>query len=391
MKPLKGTYERCVAAIHSAMAGAADKRAEDVAIYLAHVEGATSLRRLSKACGKPATTVHRAIRRMEALRDDPLVDLAFEGLGAAARLLLSGDLHNEDPIEGQEPAPFAKEILAFAYRDRVAACALERLAEPEAFLMVAAGAEKAGIFSRRNKFRRPLSLLTIEVAADFAIRDWTRCKTRTSVSSKYVISDAGRVWLRRRLAAAKGATTRDATALPLTTWHAERVTRGVAREISDVEPLRVKLGGSSISWLISRKGPDGAPLLTAEEVEAAERLRADFECAQAERCEGGRIEMKVGPLISRGQLDFALEELGPTLADVALRICCHLEGLEAIEKGMGWSARSAKVVLKIALQQLALHYSRSPKPLLHSNGFTPSIIPAPAADDSHGNPVTAVA
>ena len=46
----------------------------------------------------------------------------------------------------------------------------------------------------------------------------------------------------------------------------------------------------------------------------------------------------------------------PGLGDVALRCCCRLEGLEAVEQTMGWSARSGKIVLRIALQRLARHY-----------------------------------
>ncbi|MEL7000696.1 MAG: DUF6456 domain-containing protein, partial [Pseudomonadota bacterium] len=52
----------------------------------------------------------------------------------------------------------------------------------------------------------------------------------------------------------------------------------------------------------------------------------------------------------------ALGSLGPGLADVTLRTCCFLEGLEACERRMGWSARSGKIVLQLALQRLADHY-----------------------------------
>jgi hypothetical protein len=52
----------------------------------------------------------------------------------------------------------------------------------------------------------------------------------------------------------------------------------------------------------------------------------------------------------------ALRDLGPGLGDVALRCCCFLEGLEAAERRMGWSSRSGKIVLRIALQRLKRHY-----------------------------------
>ena len=56
----------------------------------------------------------------------------------------------------------------------------------------------------------------------------------------------------------------------------------------------------------------------------------------------------------------AMEALGPGLSDIVFRICCFLEGLETAEKRLGWSARSGKVVLKIALERLALHYGIAP-------------------------------
>ena len=61
-------------------------------------------------------------------------------------------------------------------------------------------------------------------------------------------------------------------------------------------------------------------------------------------------------MFARERVAKAVEALGPGLSDVALRVCCFLEGLEATEKRMGWAARSGKVVLKLALQRLVAHY-----------------------------------
>ncbi|MGR3586598.1 MAG: DUF6456 domain-containing protein, partial [Pseudooceanicola nanhaiensis] len=52
----------------------------------------------------------------------------------------------------------------------------------------------------------------------------------------------------------------------------------------------------------------------------------------------------------------ALRDLGPGLGDVVLRCCCYQQGLETAEQTLGWSARSGKIVLRIALQRLRRHY-----------------------------------
>ena len=48
--------------------------ARDAAIYLAHTEQGESLRALAEATGTHPSTVMRTVRRVEARRDDPLVD-----------------------------------------------------------------------------------------------------------------------------------------------------------------------------------------------------------------------------------------------------------------------------------------------------------------------------
>ena len=106
---------------------------------------------------------------------------------------------------------------------------------------------------------------------------------------------------------------------------------------------------------------------------AGERLREDFELAQmaprmAQNWDHFLTHVDEGTTspgapgygaeAARARLIGALRELGPGLGDVALRCCCYLEGLETAEKKMGWSARSAKIVLRIALHRLRRHYAR---------------------------------
>jgi len=57
-----------------------------------------------------------------------------------------------------------------------------------------------------------------------------------------------------------------------------------------------------------------------------------------------------------------LQDLGPGLSDVVLRCCCYLEGLETVEKKLAWSARSGKIVLRIALLRLRRHYEETTGP-----------------------------
>ena len=59
---------------------------------------------------------------------------------------------------------------------------------------------------------------------------------------------------------------------------------------------------------------------------------------------------------ARERVAAALRDLGPGLGDMVLRCCCFLEGLETAERRLGWSARSGKIVLRIALMRLKRHY-----------------------------------
>ncbi len=139
--------------------------------------------------------------------------------------------------------------------------------------------------------------------------------------------------------------------------------------------IRYNVAENPVAVLARRKDKDGQRFLGPELVAAAERLREDFELAQMGprvaqnwdrfltgadrggfRPDAGGAE---GPRAARDRVAVALRDLGPGLGDVVLRCCCFLEGMEVVEDRMGWSARSGKIVLRIALQRLRRHYDEA--------------------------------
>lgn len=344
----------------------------DVATYLAHTVAGLSMRSIAASLGRPPSTIMRAVRRVEARRDDPLFDRLLCELEAgdpAAFAYPSPPTDNSEPGMSREnpsaapKAPTKQEIST-----------LRRLSEPDAFLMVAKGGDKAGVFSRTNQFRRPLALITLENATALLTRDWVKCIRNSELSAKYEITSAGRAALRRAVAAdePKQATGFAEAQSPFSSQHQLCGARRIANiHTGEIETVRVNLGESPLGWLAKRKNARGEALLSMDEVEAGERFREDFEMAQigpkvgqdwrrfltaGDKPTGAGRTPSEGPMFARERVANAVEALGPGLSDVALRVCCFLEGLEATEKRMGWAARSGKVVLKLALQRLVVHY-----------------------------------
>ena len=103
---------------------------------------------------------------------------------------------------------------------------------------------------------------------------------------------------------------------------------------------------------------------------AGEKLRRDFTLGQmtprmgvnwgAPVVSGGRGSGADNAsdiaIAARQRLNRALAAAGPGLSDLLFDVCCHLMPLEQVESGRGWAKRSARVVLKIALDRLAAHY-----------------------------------
>jgi len=128
---------------------------------------------------------------------------------------------------------------------------------------------------------------------------------------------------------------------------------------------------SPLGWLARRKGRDGQPLIEPIQLQAGERLRADFTRANltpnvtsswdASRAQGRRGQSGGGTftdavVAAREQVNRALDAVGPEFAGVLLDVCCFLKGLEEVERERRWPLRSAKVVLQLGLNRLARHY-----------------------------------
>ena len=111
--------------------------------------------------------------------------------------------------------------------------------------------------------------------------------------------------------------------------------------------------------------------IDAVQFDAGERLRRDFTLAGLTprmsidltqpliRNSGGqRLEAPLTDMVLAAKQRFsaAMRAAGPGLNDLLFDVCCHLRGLEEAERANGWPTRSAKVVLRIALERLAEHY-----------------------------------
>ncbi len=297
-------------------------------------------------------------------------DPACEAAGGAVAI--------DRPIERQEkklPQSSAEKAVLKREFDRECRRLLRKLEEPKSFMLVAEGAQKAGVFSPNNAYAKPVAMAPRPIVKAMLSHDLIARGHRQGLAARYEITEAGRA----RLARLTGRTReRDRAQDGPNAFAAQHQLDGERRftdeETGKTQTRRVNMGETPLGWLARRKGPDGARFLTQSETEAGERLRDDFERAQIgprvaqdwsrflapSDGQSGARSPAMGPEDARKRFAAALKALGPGISDAALRTCCFLEGLESTERRMGWSARSGKVVLKIALQRLVVHYGLEP-------------------------------
>ncbi len=341
--------------------------------YVEHACQGRPLRDVAAERGCAASTILRQVRRIEIRRDDPLVDDIMDRL---ADLRRSCSEQTKDPTKDAptmsampDPATLIDDVTLQREAKRV----LRRLTEADAFLVVGQGMPQAVVLRETGDVPTRTATVPRGVAQAFVLKDWIACFKAGRVT-RYRITETGRAALKRMLsdglAARQAARGMAEAPSPFLTQHMEMGER-VISDGDGTQPVRVNLAESPLGSLARKRDRDGKPFLGLDLVIAGERLRADFERAQMgprvgqnwERfltaCGRGQLgagDPASGPEDARARVSEALRALGPGLADVVLRVCCFLEGMEAAEKRMGWAARSGKIVLRIALQRLKSHY-----------------------------------
>ncbi len=371
----------------------------DAVYYLAHTEKGLPIRTLARHAGCHASTVLRKIRRVENQRDDQLVEKALRDLGSvhfASGVDESGSAQLSSDSERKDGAMLSETILSIACDTQVISPAggttreldlasspeilryeglriLRHLLDPAAVLAVAIDMDKAVVVKEtlNGKTSRD-AVIDNTVAQAMALKNWIACDLPGRVS-RYRITTKGRAALTAFIAEAESRARKS-----VSEGRARNEPQSAVSEdetINDFTPARRRIryctNETPLQALARRRDKAGHPFLSDELVRAGERLREDFELSQMGPAMSGTWDSFLagdrqsktdkdptlrGPAAARARIASALEELGPGLGDMALRCCCYLEGLETAEQRMGWSARSGKIVLRIALQRLRRHY-----------------------------------
>jgi hypothetical protein len=341
--------------------------------YLAHTEAGQTIRALARGQSCHPSTVLRQIRSFQGRRDDPLVDDALRALAGCFQR--NQNQNKQEDQEAMTPELHTQttafpEALTQDRFEEEAKRILRRLCETGAVLAVAMEMDTAVVMrTLQDGETLRTAVVDREIAQAIALKSWITCPNPATRIHKYFITNAGRAALRQMTAADENkahgfAEKRAQFDGDLHSWtHTGKP--------QDPEKTRYYVTESPLLGLARRKDRDGKPFLSKELVVAGERLREDFELAQmgAQKPQTWDAFMQTpkdiadaSPAAARrahSRVKSAMIDLGPGLGDVVLRCCCLLEGLEVTEQKLGWSARSGKIVLRIALQRLSRHYEET--------------------------------
>lgn len=242
--------------------------------------------------------------------------------------------------------------------ERTVQRALMRLTRPDAVLARDPHGHGYGVFYNGDRRRRPMVRIT-------------EAQAQALVAEGAVAADGDAHAF--KLTSAGAAHAARVVARPNETYqaqHAPVIDRPVIDADGDVRQARGYAPFTTLVRLVRLKNADGTPWLAPEELDAARRLRGDWDAGQIGLVRGadwaappqsrqargpgnGRETALAIGLDARARVEEALAALAPPLKRVAIALLLHDCGLEDFERAQGWPTRSAKIALKLALAQLA--------------------------------------
>ncbi len=143
---------------------------------------------------------------------------------------------------------------------------------------------------------------------------------------------------------------------------------------------------SALLWLSQHTDKKGRKWLEEHHLEAAQRLYNDFiyagihphittnyatlnEAKDKKNKHHSGLHLLDNKLTAKNRLNKVLRKLDEDSVHLLLDICCYQYGLEQVEKSYGWPRRSAKLMLRTALSNLAHEYNLIPQNMQKSQSI----------------------
>jgi len=237
-----------------------------------------------------------------------------------------------------------------------------RLARPGRVLAPLAGGRTGyGVYAAADRRRRPSAIATVREMAQAL----SGGQIEEAGEEVYRLSAAGHSALRRFEAPCPEV---DAFAQQ----HRHLSTRSVIDAHGRIEEVTVNLSESPLARYARATTPGSAPLLSAGQVMAGERLRADYHRSAMgspagsdwTRLPGGGTrgfrcdpaDAPVSRIDARRRVMDALAAVGPGFDRLLVSVLLRETGMQAAERTLAWPDRSGAPALKLALDRLAVHY-----------------------------------
>ncbi len=240
--------------------------------------------------------------------------------------------------------------------ERLVERALARMSAGGALLTPESGGARYALYPNNDRRRRPLARISAEEA-----RALEASGALVRVGDAYALTEAGRARTARERAAPSEA---------FAAQHRAVIDRAIVEADGRTRKVRGHDADATLRRLAALRDGNGAAWLDSAEIAAAARLRRDWEMGERGLVRGSdwtappngsgprgasnRAEMVAGAYCdARQRVEEALARLALPLRRVVERVCLREEGIETLERGEGWPARSGKIALKLALAQLA--------------------------------------